>query len=229
MDAKKPWMSPGTRLDTGKAILAAAQVVADVRFVKARLTAFTAAQHHYAAAQRKVEAVEARQQAALACDAAQDDAVEALARALVAAGQPRRNPFAAFGMPAPSAIKKIPFADEAQAIHALVAAVQRNKTVGKATLQAAQAAEDASQKLEAVLPSMDKLEVTLQHTRRTRDGIGHTWDTALAALKRGARAAADDGAPNLYAALFGRLSRPNKRTRPASTPAPPAPPVANAA
>jgi hypothetical protein len=34
------------------------------------------------------------------------------------------------------------------------------------------------------------------------------WDRKLAALKFGARAAADDGAPHLHAALFGRLQRP---------------------
>ncbi len=57
------------------------------------------------------------------------------------------------------------------------------------------------------------------------------WATALAALKRGARAAADDGAPTLYAALFDRPGRSNgkaSRSKPEPVP-PPAPPTPNAA
>jgi hypothetical protein len=55
------------------------------------------------------------------------------------------------------------------------------------------------------------------------------------ALKRGARSAADDGAPGLYTSLFGRPNRPNKKPAkpvpapPVSTPPLPAPPVVNAA
>ena len=50
-------------------------------------------------------------------DAEQDEAVEELARALVAAGQPRSNPFAAVSGAAPSAVKLLPVTDEARAIH----------------------------------------------------------------------------------------------------------------
>lgn len=48
------------------------------------------------------------------------------------------------------------------------------------------------------------------------------WASTVAALKRGARAAADDGAPTLYATFFERTNnRPNsKSAKPAAKPAP---------
>ena len=228
METRKAGMSPGNRLETGAAILAAARVV-DTELVTPRLTKFTAAHRSYVAAQRKVEAVEAQvreaQAGVLRSDAEQDEAVEALARALVAEGQPRTNPFAAFGAAAPSAVKKLTVAEEAKAIHQLVAAVQRSKTVNQVTRDAAQAAEQAARAMEAALLPMDSLEVALRNARHERDAVGQTWETTLAALRRGARSAADDGAPGLYTALFGRVNRPTtKKAKPA-----PAAPIANPA
>ncbi|HVO22037.1 MAG TPA: hypothetical protein VMW56_00250 [Candidatus Margulisiibacteriota bacterium] len=228
METKKAGMSPGNRLETGTVVLAAAQVV-DVELVKPRLTAFASAQQSYAEAQRNVETAEAqlvKGQARLSrCDAVQDDAVEALARALLADGQPRRNPFAAFGGAPPWAIKKLKAAPEAKAVHQLTGAVQRSNMVSKAVLEAAQAADAAARTVEAALLPIEKLQLALRDARHTRDAIGQTWNTALAALKRGARAAADDGAPGLYTALFGRLTRPNTRKNAKTPPAPPAPPA----
>jgi hypothetical protein len=37
--------------------------------------------------------------------------------------------------------------------------------------------------------------------------LGQGWESALAALRRGARAAADEGAPDLYATLFPPVAR----------------------
>jgi hypothetical protein len=220
------------RLDTGAAILAAAEVV-DVTLVKARLDAFANAHCTYTAAQRAVETAEAQLRAAQGKatqrDAEQDEAVEELARALVADGQPRKNPFAAFGVAAPSTVKQLTFAEEAKAIHKLAAAVQADPAVSKATRRVAQAAEETARTMETELVPMDKLQASLRTAREVREATGKTWDTALAALKRGARAAADDGAPGLYRALFGRPSRSkNKTAGPAPTPAP-TPPAVNAA
>ncbi len=165
-------------------------------------------------------------------DAVQDEAVETLARALVADGQPRVNPFATFGAAAPTAIMRLPIMEETKAIHALVAAVQRNKKLTKPTLQAAQALDKAVHAVEQALQPLDALDAAVRAARHTRDAIGQTWDTALAALKRGARAASDDGAPQLYATLFDRPSRPvakNGKPAPpptaAAAPLAPAPPV----
>ena len=220
--------SPGNRLDTGTAVLAAARAV-DARLVKARLAKFERANGAYAAAQRKVEAAEAELRAAQVRlserDVDQDEAVESLARALVTDGHPRANPFTEFGDLPPAAVMKLPFAEEVKAVRRLVAAVQRDKSVGKAALLAAQAANKAAQSVEQALAPVAKLQIAVREARRTRDAVGQTWESALAALKRGTRAAADDGAPELHATLFGRPSRVGKRE---SKPAPaPSEPVTN--
>lgn len=213
------------RLETGAAILAAARAV-DTTLVKARLGAFASAQRSYVEAQRQVEAADAtlrEGQVRLARrDAEQDEAVEGLAVALVAGGQPRGKPFHAFGTDTPSVIKQMTTATKAKAIHQLVDAVQSLKRAGKAVLQAAQAAEQAAQRAEAALLAVDRLEAVLSKNRQARDRIGQTWKTTLEALKLGARSAAADGAPGLYTALFGRSIRTRKKV---VTPAPPPAPV----
>jgi len=230
MKIARTGLYPTGRLETGAAILAAAEVV-DVTLVKTRVDAFASAHHTYTEAQNAVDTAETQLRAVQAkliqADAEQDDAVEELARALVADGQPRTNPFAAFDAAAPSIIRQMNFGEEAKAIHALTTVLQGNPAASKATRRAAQAAEEAANTMEAELVPMDKLQASLRTAREARETAGKTWDTALAALKRGARAAADDGAPGLYTALFGRPSRSNKKP---ATPTPtPAPPAANAA
>jgi hypothetical protein len=223
--------TPGNRLEAGASILAAARLT-DTRLVKNRLAAFERAYRAYGAAQRKVDAAERRlataQQRVGECDAAQDDAVEMLARALVGDGHPRAQPFAAFGAASPAAIKRLAPAAEAKALSALIAALQRNKAVSKPTLQAAREVERAVGAVTRAQAPIDKLTAALHDARRTRDAIGGTWDSALGALKRGARAAADDGAPQLYPSLFERPARTsgrNGKRAPAPTPEPPAEPA----
>jgi hypothetical protein len=228
MRTRKLGVNPSRRLDVGGAVLAAARVT-DIEVVKARLAAFANAHRKFVEAQDQVEAAEAQVregQVGLARrDAEQDEAVEGLAAALVSRGQPRSNPFAAFGTAAPWTVKKMKPEAQARAIYQLVIAVQGEKPVGKAVLAAAAAAEQAARKAEAAFTALKKLQQKLADTRRVRDTAGQAWDRSLAALKRGARAAADDGAPSLYAALFGQLTRPAKKAaKPA--PAPPAPVVA---
>ena len=226
--AIKTGVGPGTRRATGDAILAAARAV-DTHLIKARLAAFERAHRAYTAAQGKVEAEDGQLRAGQArvaeFDVAQDEAVENLARMLVADGQPRANPFASFGAPAPSTLIKMPVIEEGKAIHKLVAAVQRNKTVSKATLQAAQAADKAAKAVEQALVPIEKLQTALKTARHTRDAVGQSWETALAALKRGARAAGDDGAPQLYATLFKGIAQPSPRNnKPKPPPPQPTPP-----
>ena len=199
----------GTRLQIGAGVLSAARAI-DTRLVKGRLGRFERAHRAYVAAQRKVDAAESRRtaQARLAeCDAVQDEAVETLARALVADGQPRGNPFEAFGAPAPGTLTRLVFAEEAEAVHALVAAAQRSKGVSKATLQAAQTADKAARVVVQALAPVAKLQDTVRDARRTRDAVAQGWESTLAALKRGARAAADEGAPYLYPTLFPPVIR----------------------
>src|SRR5436309_11518353 len=165
MAARMKKTSPGTRLQVGAAVLSAARAV-DTRLVKARLGRFERVHRNYVNAQRKVDAAESQLRAAQAhlaeCDAVQDEAVEALARALVADGQPRGNPFDTFGAPAPGTLTRLPFAEEATAVHQLVAAVQRGKGVSNATIEAAQAAEKAAQVVEENLAPVATLQETVR-------------------------------------------------------------------
>ena len=218
--------TPGGRLDAGAAILAAARTI-DVRLVKARVARFERANKAYVDAQRKVEAAERQltvaQERLSERDVDQDEAVEALARVLVADGRSRANPFATFGDLAPGAVMRLPFEDEVKEIRRLVAAVQRDRGASKATLAAARVAARAAQAVEQAFPAVAKLEEAAREARHTRDALALTWESALAALKRGARAAADDGAPELYATLFARLVRPARRDAKPVPPPEPAP------
>ena len=223
-----PTTRNGGRLQTGAAIFAAARAV-DTRLVKARLAAFEQAHRSYAEAQAKVDAAEIQLRGAQAklgeCDVALTEGVDVLARSLIFDGQDRRNPFAAFGAPPPSKVISLLPADKAKAMHQLVAAVQRNKKASKTTLQAAQAMEKAAAAIEQALLPVEKFQALVRDTRHTRDATAQSWESTLAALKRGARAAADAGAPQLYTTLFGRTNnhRNNKNGKTAQPKSPDAP------
>ena len=211
MARKLQGTSPGMRLQLGASVLAAARAV-DTRLVEARLATFDRAHRSYASAHRAVDAAESQLRAAQArlaeCDVIQDEAVETLARALVGDGKPRANPFQPCGAPAPSALTRLLFAEAAQAVHQLVAAVQRGKGASPVTLEAAKAAAEAARTVEEACAPTASLQDTVRDARRMRDAVAQ--ESALAALRRGCRAAADDGAPDLYATLFP----PVVRTRP---------------
>ena len=217
MPARIKKTNPGMRLQLGASVLSAARAV-DTRLVKARLARFERVHRSYVNAQRKVDAAESQLRAAQArlaeSDAIQDEAVETLACALVADGQPRGNPFDVFGAPAPGTLMRLPFDEEVEAVHKLVAAVQRNKTVSKATIQAAQTADKAASVVEKALAPVAKLEESIRDARRTRDAVGQGWESALAALRRGTKAAADEGAPELDATLFPPVTRPATKSKP---------------
>jgi hypothetical protein len=223
--------SPGTRMRLGSTVLTAAKSV-NTRPVQARLEAFDRAQRVYAAAQGKVDAAEAALGAAQAKvaerDRKQDEAVESLARALIAEGQSRDKPFAGCNGPTPAALMHLPVAEEAQQIHARVIALQRNPGLSKATQQALDAADKAARAVEKALAPIE----ALRRARQSRDALAPTWDKALAARRRGARAAIDDGEPYLYATLFQQAPRNGSRNGNSKhapenppTPAPPAQPV----
>ena len=194
--------------------LAAAETV-DTRLVAGRLTSFSATHREYIDAQRVVEAAERDLATAAAlvrrCDADQDASVDLLARAFAADGQPHDNPFRAFGVRSPALLQRCAAADDAKAIHRLVAAVQRIQGSSSATLQVAQAADAAASAVEQALAALQPLQAALHTARLTRDAIGQHWDRELAALGRKARCAADDGAPHLHAALFRGVRRKTRK------------------
>src|ERR1700687_1250166 len=96
-------------------------------------------------------------------------------------------------------------------------------------LLVAHAADKAARAVEQALAPIDKLQAAVREARHTRDAVAQTWESSLAALKRGARSGGDDGAPQLYATLFSHSARSaaksSKVTLPpvsASAPPPPA-------
>ncbi len=217
MPIRGPLIAPAFRLRIGDSVLSAARVL-DTRLVNDRLARFEREHGRYVEAQRMVTAIDLRLRAARArlsrCDAVQDEAVESLARALVGDGHRIRHPFAAFGARSPSKLSRLPFADEAKAVHQLVRAVARNQRASKRTTQAARVADDAARAVEQAIIGVEQVEARLRAARHARDAIGRGWHLAYSALKRAALAAGDDGAPEIHAVLFAPPPRvPAKRKR----------------
>jgi hypothetical protein len=210
MAARTKKARPGMKLKLGASVLAAARAL-DTRLVKDGLARFQQAHRDYVDAQRKVDAAQSALDAArarvLGLHADQDDAVETLARRLYVDGYPRKNPFTAFAAPSASTIARMAVADGVEAIGRLVAAVLRRERIGKDTAQAAQSALAAARAVEQAVASVAKLQDSDREARATRDAIGRGWESALRALRLRAHAAADEGAPQLYATLFPPVRR----------------------
>jgi hypothetical protein len=193
------------RLRAAAAVLAGAEV-AETTLVAGRLQSVTAAHREYREALRKVDEaavrLEAERRGLAELDAVHDAAVEQLAISLVNEGLPRTNPFAAFDAEAPSVIKRLAPADAARAVRTLLTALSRRETLSPATLEAGRRVEQSTQRIEAALPGLHARQDELQAARHMSEVVGPRFDSALAALRRAARAAADDGAVDLYTALF---------------------------
>src|SRR5579862_1010096 len=213
-----PW-----RLRRGESILSAARAI-DTSVVKARLERFERAHQDYADAQQKLEAADGQLRTAEArvetCDAVQDKAVAALAGALIADGQPIGNALAPFGAPPIGKLVRLLPGKEAAAVHDLVAAVKRDARLSAATFKAAEAADKAARAVEQALVPFQKMQRGVREARRMRDVRAQAWDVALAALRLDAQAAARDGMPQVYAALFPP-SRPTMKPKPAPVNPPP--------
>ena len=220
--------SAAAQLKAGAAILAAART-ADTRLIKDRLAAFDRAHQGYADAHAQLlQAETALKTAQAEFRTEQQGVVDGLARALLADGQPLRDPFAGFGAATTGALMHMPPGEAVKALPQLIATVRRSKTLGKVTLQALPAAEKATHAMDQAATRMDDLRTAAHSAHATRDAVAQKWEAALAALKRGARAAADDGAPTLYATLFERPGRTNGKNHKTAQPAAPlaAPPAA---
>lgn len=219
METKKDKLGPAVRLQIGLLVLTGALQV-DTKLIKGRLNAFAVVDRRYGGAHGRVATLDA-QRGEVRAQLVQRDlelaqAVEALACALATDGQPRANPFAAFGAVAPWALKRLPLAQEIRAIEQLVAAVHRSKTASQASRDATQVVQQAARAVKTGLAQAKVLEARLHKARHRRDAIGARWDTELAALKRRTRSAADDGGTALHAALFGRLVLSKRKKKPAA-------------
>ena len=147
--------------------------------------------------------------------------MDTLARALVADGQPLRDPFAAFAGLQDGGAHAFGAGGSGQGAAGAGGGDPPQQGLGKGTLQAVQSAEKVTRGMEPALARLEALRTVVRDARATRDAVAQAWELALGALKRGARAAADDGAPNLYATLFERAARTStKASKPTPQPSP---------
>lgn len=215
--------SPGTRIAAGDSVIAAAKSVSTKPIAK-RFTAFQKIHLAYVAADAKVKKATAAlmtQQGKVAeADVDQDAAAMRLAGALPADGLPRLNPFKPFGAPPPTALCAMGHAAEAKTALALVQKVQKRKGLSKTSLDAAKDLGATAKKVQATLAPIPKLTKARTDAMSARDALDQAWETAFAGLKRAARAAEDDGAKGLYAALFERApkARSKAKAKPAASP-----------
>jgi hypothetical protein len=220
--------NPSSRLDAGNHVIEAAKTT-DTRSIKKRLALFAAAHKALLAAEgavTKAEEALATQRAKVGeADVAQDEAVERLANALVAAGASRVHPFKALGFAAPSVVKELGYAREAKEAQRLAKAASKGKPA-KETATACKELVAAAHAVEAALAPVAKLEGALRAARTQRDALAQPWETAYAALKNAARAAEDDGARGIFGALFHVASpRPKRKAaKSANNASPPAAP-----
>jgi hypothetical protein len=207
--------NPGSRKEAGDAVVASAKA-ASVAPVKKRFAAFAKTHAAYVAADAKVttatSALRATEQRVGELDVAQDEAVSALASALVGDGGSRTRPFAPFKLGAPSDIQEMGDVDEAKTIQTLVARVKKTKP-GKSVLAACAAAQKAAGAVLAAAKPIEGQRKARHAAIVARDAVGVPWEKAFGALKRGARAAEDDGATGLFDALFGSAAPRGARKR----------------
>jgi len=204
------------RVRYGAAILAAGESV-DVTPVRTRYDAFAAEHYAYLGTHGTVQAARAtlRQRRAVVeqLDLKQDEAVERVAQRLVADGHTRANPFAAYGLDAPSALMALNFGDKAAALHTLAGVVETDPTLAQPTRRALDAAEAAARAMETELIPFETQQTTLRTARAAREVAGQQWDKALKALKHDVRAADTERGLGLEAALLEPPKRSKKTVK----------------
>lgn len=211
------------RVAAGNSLLDAATTTDSSR-VKDRLTAFAGAHRALVKAQQALDAAELRLSARRATvaerDVDQDASVDGVASALVGDGLPRVNPFKGLSTYTPTKLKSLGYAAEAKAVTALVGKARKRKDLSPKTLAKLTAAEKAAKAVTAALAAVDPALAATDGARSRRDALVQPWETAFAALKRGARAAEDDGAKGLFAALFESTAPARKpaKKKPAAPP-----------
>ncbi len=137
--------------------------------------------------------------------------MDTLASKLVGDGLPRKNPFAPLGFKPPAVVQRMGYAEEAKEVLKIATKARKVKGASKETLDAAKDAERSARAVTHALGPIPALKEAYKAALLKRDALAQPWETAFAALKRGARAAEDDGAKGLFAALFERPAKPRKR------------------
>lgn len=210
METTKTTRGHLARTQLGDAVLAAAGLV-DTRTIAARLAGFTAAHHTLLQAQRALDAALVQEsdtsQRLATVGADVDQALERLVLALQHDGHSRISPFAAYGGESPSSLKVMRIAEKPAAVQTLLIPILRDERLSAATLETAQQVGHTVAVLSEATRQLGASSTTVRQAREARDQLAAAWEEALAALKRGARAAADEGAPTLYDDLFAHTTK----------------------
>lgn len=199
---------PSSRTAGGEHVLQAAKALgaSAIKPIAPRIDAFKKVHLAYIAADAAVEkadqAVRAQQTKVAELDVTQDECVDALATSAVADEMPRLAPFKALKFDTPSAIKRMGHVNEAHVALSLADAVTKRKAKMPHSQKAALALAKASKSVIVAAKPIEGLIKKRKAAMSQRDALELGWEKAFAALKRAARAAADDGHVGLYSALF---------------------------
>ncbi len=211
---------PASRTEAGDHVLNAAESLgaAGKKPIAGRLAAFEKAHLAFVSADGVVKAadrtIRAQQAKVGEADVVQDEGVDALATAAVGEGMPRLAPFKLFGFDSPGSIKKMGHTAEAKVVLALAAKVLKRKPPLPKSRKAAKALAAAGKAVLAAAAPLEGLEKKRKTAMSKRGAVELAWEKAFAAVKRGARAAEDDGAIGLYETLFGSApakAKPSKK------------------
>jgi hypothetical protein len=143
----------------------------------------------------------------------------------------RQNPFKAFSRLGPSAVTRLPYADEVKEVLAIVARVTKSKPRPSADVaKAAASCQKLAAAVTAALSSLSEPQLAYSRSLAARDALLPAWTKALDQLKKNAAAVWFDD-PATYKAVFAppeKVQAPvhargkKKAKAPAAAPAPPA-------
>lgn len=209
--------SYASRRVVGAALLEAASAL-DTRSIAVKLAQFRKAQQNLAKAEDALAAAEARlidaQRDVAEFDNDQDAAVAALASSLIAVGQPRINPFRKLSKYAPARMQEIGYGEEAKALLELSGKTRRLAGATPELHAAAREADRSARALLAAIVVAERAAERVTAARERRDALGQPWETALATLRRAARAMDQNGSPGFFDALFKAAARRAKSLPP---------------
>ena len=223
--------NPSSRIAVGDRVIQGAKSV-ETRAFQAKLSRFAKAHAAYSAAQRIVEAAEAKLVAAEELvgqtDDVQDDLVKLLAAKMIGDGAPKANPLSLFKLPPPSTLVDVRVEIEVKQTKKLAKQAASWKSAGAATKGVAAKLGKAAAAVESALKKVMPVRKLHVAAIAKRDALGVEWVTAFTHLKNAVRVAEDDGTRGVFAALFGAPgARPATRAKqtPAdgASPAMPAP------
>lgn len=195
--------SPGRRVKVGDWLIDSERGV-DTKPVKARFSVFKRIHLDYGKANDAVvkasEALTKAERNLGELDVDQDGTLDALGLAHMNLGASRQNPLAEYKLGTISDIKELAYEKEAKLLLKMSAKAKKHpnaavKKAGAAMEKAATAVLNGIKPIEGLIKARDG-------AMRARDAKAPAWEKAFASLKRATRAAEDDGATGLFAALF---------------------------